>query len=89
MAKYIWIATYENVDLDVDLELKLLATSTSLLELQTYVLKKASIALKGLGDDYKLVRLRRGNVITFKLQSKGVAFSEVEWWMIRRVRMIG
>lgn len=86
----------ENKTKQSDNELKILSpASTSLLQLQDYMIKKSNKALKILdNDDLEVVRKRKGNVITFTIQYKksiDVLVDDwriVEWFTINRVELL-
>lgn len=85
---YIWLASHHTLD---D-ESQPLITSTSLLTVQDYVIKKCEKVCKEQNKRFgnfqiEYLRVRRGNKITFTIQSR--TLGEVfEWYSIKRVRSI-
>lgn len=82
--QFVWIASHESFD-DGSKQLK---ACTSLLMLQTYVIKKAEKAVKSLGDEYEYVRIRTGNNIQFQIREKGDPLGPVEWFTIKRLELL-
>lgn len=82
--QYVWVATYESFDSGS----KTLKACTSLLVLQSYVIKKVEKAIKNLGDDYEYHRTSRVNAVQFQIRQKGDPLSPVEWYNIKRIELL-
>jgi hypothetical protein len=83
--QYIWVASHQSMD-DEGAVIK---ASTSLLTLQTYVIKRAERAVKNLGIyEYEYFRFRERNTITVQVRHRGDPMGMVEWFTIKRVLAI-